>query len=66
MRMNLKVFRVKHGLSQEKMAEEMGYMRATYSAIECGKRDGRSAFWQTLQKTFDVPDDEMWELQKNE
>lgn len=66
MRMNLKLFRVKHLLSQEEIAERIGFSRAAYAAIEAGTRDGRQAFWIALQKAFDIPDAEMWALRKNE
>ena len=66
MRMNLKVFRVKKNLSHEEIAKRIGFSRAAYSAIEAGKREGRQAFWNALQKAFDIPDAEMWALKKNE
>lgn len=66
MRINLKIFRVKHGLSQEAISEKIGCKRGTYSAIECGVRSGKPSFWQKLQKAFDVPDAEMWELMLDE
>lgn len=66
MRTNLKVLRVKHKLSQEQMAEKLGYRRATYSAIENGKRTGRQAFWLDFQKAFDIPDSELWGYMKND
>lgn len=66
MRTNLKVFRIKRHMSQQEFADELGYVRATYSAIECGKRNGRKSFWNELQKTFDVSDEEMWKLMQND
>lgn len=65
MRTNLKVFRVKAGLSQEAMAEKIGCTRATYSSIENGKRNGRQTFWKDLQKAFGLPDAEIWPLMDN-
>ena len=66
-RTNLKVFRVKHHLTQEEMAKKIGgYTRQAYAYVENGKRDGRKSFWKDLQKAFNVPDSEMWELQKND
>lgn len=61
-RTNLKVFRVKNQMSQEKMAEKIGCMRATYSAIENAKREGRSEFWKSLQSEFSLSDEEVLEL----
>ena len=66
MRRNLKVFRVKNDLTQNEISERIGCTRATYSSIENGKRAGRRAFWNDLQKAFNVSDDEMWALMKNE
>lgn len=66
MRTNLKVLRVKNNLSQESMSQRIGCTRATYSAIECGKRNGRKTFWKDLQSVFGIPDSDMWELMKND
>lgn len=66
MRKNLKLFRVKMGMTQEQIAAKIGCIRATYSAIESGKRDGRKTFWRDLQEAFNIPDSEMWALQANE
>lgn len=63
-RTNLKLFRVKNKLSQAAISEKIGCQRATYSAIECGKRSGRKDFWNKLQQAFNVPEGEMWELMK--
>lgn len=63
-RTNLKLFRVKHKMSQEQIAEKIGCTRATYSSIESGKRTGRQAFWLDLQKAFDIPDADLWGLMK--
>lgn len=65
-RTNLKVFRVKQHMSQEEMAAKIDFQRSTYSAIESGKRNGRRAFWIELQKAFNIPEADMWELMKND
>lgn len=65
-RTNLKVFRIRRGLSQEQIAKKIGCIRATYSAIENGKRSGRATFWNSFQKAFDVSDSHMWELMQDE
>lgn len=66
MRMNLKLFRVKQNLTQSEMSDKIGCCRVRYSAIENGSRNGRQDFWNALQKAFNVPESEMWELMKNE
>lgn len=65
-RTNLKLFRVKMKLSQEEMAKKIGYTRATYSAIECGKRTGRQEFWRDFQRAFNIPDAELWGYMKTD
>jgi len=66
MRKNLKIFRVQNDLSQQEMSERIGVTRATYSAVEKGIREGRRTFWSKLQQAFNIPDGEMWALQKDE
>lgn len=66
MRTNLKVFRVKKNMSQDAIAEKIGCRRSTYSAIEKGNREGKQKFWNDLQKAFDIPDSDVWQLMKNE
>ena len=63
-RRNLKVFRVKHGLTQSEMAEKIGVARSVYSQAESGRRGCSATFLQKLQKAFDIPDADMWELTK--
>lgn len=64
MRTNFKVFRIKQGLTLEEFAEKIQYTRATVSAIETGKRNGRDAFWKAVQNAFNIPDAEMWGLKQ--
>jgi DNA-binding XRE family transcriptional regulator len=66
MRTQLKIFRIKQHLSQTEISERIGCSRATYAAIESGKRCGRQTFWKDMQKAFDLPDAAMWELMKND
>lgn len=65
-RTNLKLFRVKNKLSQEAMAQKIGCTRATYAAIESGKRTGRQIFWLDFQKAFNIPDAELWGYMKTD
>lgn len=64
MRKGLYMFRHDKRLSQAEMAEKIGCNRATYAAIEIGKRNGRVSFWKKLQKAFGIPDANIWELMK--
>lgn len=66
MRTNLKMFRVKVGLSQEDMSKRIGCSRATYSAIERGARTGNLSFWNKLSMAFALPSNEMHELFKTD
>ena len=66
MRDNLKAYRVRKRLNQAQVAAAIGCTRQTYAAIEAGTRDGRQTFWNDLQKALDVPDADMWALQKND
>lgn len=65
-RIALKQFRVGEQLTQQEMANKLEISRVTYIAIENGVRNGTVEFWRTVQKTFNVPDSEMWKLQKQE
>ena len=63
MRNELKVLRVRHGLTQQQMAEKTGVGITTYNLIEQGKRRGSQEFWLKLQKEFNLKDGEVWQLQ---
>lgn len=63
-RTNLKIFRTAHKLRQTDIAVDLGISRATYSFIERGLRSGTTEFWNRLQQKYNVPDAEMWALQK--
>ena len=63
-RRNLKVFRVKSGLTQSEMAAKIGVSRSTYSEVESGKRMCSNVFMDKLQAAFNIPDNEMWYLTK--
>ena len=64
MRTNLKVFRIKKKLTQAEIAAKIGVSRGVYSYIEQGKRGGTPCFWGALQYAFNIPDEEMYPLQK--
>lgn len=64
LRTALKQFRVGLHLKQSEMAQQMGVGRTVYGYVERGVRDGTLDFWNRLQRTYNVPDEEMWKLQK--
>lgn len=66
MRRNLKLLRVKYNLSQQELADAVGFTRQTYQAIESGHRRGTEEFWESLQTRFNIPDSEMWGLMHHE
>lgn len=63
-RTNLKVFRVRLGLTQGEIAREIGVCRSTYAEIEAGKRECNTRFLKKLQNVYKIPDAEMWALTK--
>lgn len=65
-RTNLLLFRVKHKLSQEKMAKRIGYTRSHYASIESGKREVTLKFINGLSKGFSLPIAEAMELVKSD
>lgn len=64
-RLKLKAFRVEHGLNQFEMADKLHCSRATYAGVEAGTRGGGFWFWQSLQTVFNIPDEKMWALTKD-
>lgn len=62
---SLKVFRARRGLTQEQMANQMGWSRQYYAKTENGRSAGSITFWDRLQHAFNVPDEEMWSLVKD-
>ena len=61
-RMNLKLFRIRHNLTQSEMAARVKYDRAAYALIEAGKRNPSIEFFMNLQEAFNIPNEEMWGL----
>lgn len=63
-RRNLKVFRIKHGLTQQAIAEKIGVCRSIYSEVERGSRKCSVSFLCKLQSAFNIPDADIWALTK--
>ena len=66
MRLNLKLLRVQNNLTQEEFAEKVGVSRGVYSNIENSKVNGTMIFWDNVQKAFEVPDEKMYSLMKDD
>ena len=64
MRTELKKLRIGLHLTQAEMAEACGVSRATYAFVERGERSGNAEFWASVQRVGDVPDKDMYKLQK--
>lgn len=62
-RINLKVLRTRHNLTQEEMAKKCGIHRGGYSLIEAGTRSGTPRFWLNLKTAFDLTPDELFKIQ---
>ena len=62
MRNNLKEFRLKLGLSQEEMGAMFNLNRQQWCNIELGRRRGSGEFWLSLQKKFDLNNEETLKL----
>lgn len=60
----LRVFRTKQRMTQGEFAEKIGYTATNYAMIEQGNRQGTQAFWNSLQRAFNIPDEKMWKLTK--
>lgn len=65
MRTNLKIFRVKHDLTQKQVAEKIGCERTTYIRIEQGKTVGIPLFWGALKNAYGLSDEEISHLKIN-
>lgn len=64
MRTELKLLRVRYGLTQEQMAVRLGCKRCTYAAVENGKREPSMRFCNALSMAFGMPMAEVLELLK--
>lgn len=61
-RFNLKVFREKHGLTQEEMAVKLQVSKSHYVNIERGVYDPSYEFLERFSKVFEL--DDIWHLFK--
>lgn len=63
-RTNLKVFRVKYGLTQDEFAKKIGYSRSYYRRVENSECSGAMKFWQAISTEFVIPMVDVLELMK--
>lgn len=65
-RTDLKLLRIKHGFSQDKMAVRLGYSRNHYAAIENGKREPTLKLVEALCTAFGLSLAEAVEVTKRD
>lgn len=65
-RTSLKLFRVQHGLSQEKFAEKLGFCRGHYAKFENGEQDVTLRFLEALTKAFGISFEEAQALSERD
>ena len=53
-RTELKLFRIRQKLTQEQIAEKLGYSRGHYARFENGEADTTLRFLQALQTAFNI------------
>lgn len=66
MRTRLKLLRVGRNQNQEEAAKSVGVSRSYYGLIESGRNNGSHKFWNSVQRVYNIPDSEMWEVTKND
>lgn len=62
----LKIFRIKKGLTQEQIAEKLGYDRNTYSRVENCKQDPTIKFCKAFARAFGMTLDEVENLMRDD
>ncbi len=65
-RTELKLFRIKKKLSQEQIAEKLGYSRGQYARFESGDADMTLRFLQALETAFGLSYEEAKALTKRD
>lgn len=66
MRTNLKLFRIKVGMTQAQFAEAVGYSRNHYANVENGEQNMPMKMLENIGKRFAVPSDELMKLAKRD
>lgn len=65
-RTELKLLRIKNGLTQDKMALRLGYSRNHYATIENGKREPTLKFIEAVRNCFGFTLSEAMEVMKRD
>lgn len=61
-RLNLILFRMKHGLKQREMAERLKVSKNHYSNIECGIFDPSYKVMQRFREEFPAKNIDVWDV----
>ena len=64
MRKNFYDYRNDTGFTLSEMAERLGCTRSYLQLIESSQREGSLLFWENFQNTFNIADEDMWQLMK--
>lgn len=48
--------------SQDQLSVKLKCTRVMVTLIENGERWGKISFWRAVQKAFDIPNEDMWEI----
>ena len=62
--LNLHKLRTSYNLSSAKLGKKLGYSKEYIWKIERGECIGTVYFWETVQTFFNIPDADMWTLQR--
>lgn len=66
MQSKFKEFRENLGITQLEMSRSVNYSLAYIKKIEAGERKGSIDFWKKLQKVYNVDNNKIWGLMKND
>lgn len=62
MRYQLRLIRIRKGVSLDTASREMGIALSTLTHIELGKRPGNITIWKKIQNYYNIPTDNMWNI----
>lgn len=66
MQYTFKEFRENLNLTQIEMSKSINYSLAYIKKIEAGERKGSIDFWKKIQNVYNVKNDDIWRLIKND
>ena len=62
MRYQLRLLRIRKGVSLETASREMNMSLSTLTHIELGKRPGNITIWKKIQNYYGIPSTNMWNV----